>query len=60
MKSSRPRGVIGCLMSRRPFVAKDELTFAVPMNKFEKMFENMDESFLITESWKRVQRRIQA
>ncbi len=60
LKASRPRGVIGMFdVSARPFVSGDELTFAVPMNKFERMVGNMDESFLITESWKRVQKRIQ-
>ncbi len=59
MNSSRPRGVVGMFdVSARPFVSPDELTFAVPMSKFERMVGNMDESFLITESWKKVQRRI--
>ncbi len=55
----RPRGVIGMFdVSARPHVGKDELTFSVPMEKFVNMVENMDESFLITDSWKKVQRRI--
>jgi len=46
--SSDPRGIIGMFdISARPYVSADELTFAVPMNKFERMIENMDESFLI-------------
>jgi hypothetical protein len=28
------------------------------MNKFEKMIENMGESFLTTQSWAKVKRRI--
>jgi hypothetical protein len=28
------------------------------MNKFLRMIENMEESFLITDSWKKVQKRI--
>ncbi len=57
--SSRPRGVIGMFdISARPFVGRDELTFSVPMKKFAGMVENMDESFLITDSWKAVQKRI--
>ena len=57
--SNRPRGVIGMFdVSARPFVPKDVLTFSVPMNKFATMIENMEESFLITKSWGKVQARI--
>ncbi len=57
--SSTPKGIIGMFdVSARPFVQGNELTFSVPMNKFVNMIENMDESFLITESWKKVQKRI--
>ena len=57
--SNRPRGVIGMFdVSARPFVPSKTLTFSVPMNKFVRMIENMEESFLITDSWKRVQKRI--
>jgi len=57
--SRRPRGVVGMFdISARPYVGKDELTFSVPMKKFEGMVENMEESFLITDSWKTVQKRI--
>lgn len=58
-RSDRPRGVIGMFdVSARPFVPNNVLTFAVPMNKFVRMVENADESFLITDSWARVQKRI--
>jgi uncharacterized protein (DUF169 family) len=58
-KSSSPRGVIGMFdVSARPFVPKDVLTFSVPVNKFVTMIENMEESFLITKSWGKVQARI--
>ena len=54
-----PRGVIGLFdISARPFTSGDVLTFSVPMNKFARMIENMEESFLITNSWKTVQKRI--
>ncbi|MBE0524879.1 MAG: DUF169 domain-containing protein [Methanosarcinales archaeon] len=57
--SDQPKGVIGMFdVSARPFVRKDELTLAVPMKKFVKMVENMEESFLITESWEKVKKRI--
>ena len=57
--SKSPRGVIGMFdVSARPFVPKDTLTFAAPMNKFVRMIDNMEESFLITPSWAKVQKRI--
>jgi len=57
--SDRPRGVIGMFdISARPFVPWNTLTFSVPMNKFVGMIENMEETFLITDSWWRVQKRI--
>ena len=57
--AKRPRGVIGMFdVSARPFVPRDVLTFSAPMNKFSRMVENMEESFLITDSWRKVQERI--
>jgi uncharacterized protein (DUF169 family) len=57
--SDRPRAVLGMFdVSARPFVRPDHLTFAVPMCRFVRMIENMDESFLITRSWSKVQSRI--
>jgi hypothetical protein len=45
-------------VSARPFVPKEMLTLAMPINKFVRMINNMDESFLITKSWNRVAKRI--
>jgi uncharacterized protein (DUF169 family) len=57
--SARPRAVIGMFdVSARPYVPKETLTFAVPMNKFVRMIDNMEESFLITRSWDKVKNRI--
>ncbi len=57
--SESPRGVLGLFdVSARPFVSADTLTFAIPMNKLQRMMDDMDESFLITESWQRVRKRI--
>jgi uncharacterized protein (DUF169 family) len=57
--SNRPRGVIGMFdVSARPFTPKDALTFSLPMQKFATMIENMEQSFLITKSWSKVQSRI--
>jgi hypothetical protein len=36
------------------------LTFAVPMAKFPRMVENMEESFLITPTWTVIRKRIAA
>jgi uncharacterized protein (DUF169 family) len=59
--STRPRAIIGMFdPSARPFVPADTLTFSVPMNKFNSMVENMEESFLITDTWKAIQKRIKA
>lgn len=55
----RPRAVLGMFdVSARPFVPGSTLSFAVPMNKFAAMVDNMDESFLTTRSWKAVRGRI--
>ena len=57
--AERPRGVIGMFdVSARPYVSKDELTFAVPMRKLRRMVDDMAESFLITSSWDKVKKRI--
>ena len=57
--SDFPRAVLGMFdVSARPFVAWNVLSFSVPMNKIITMVENMDESFLITPSWYKIQKRI--
>lgn len=57
--SEHPRGVLGMFdISARPYVPASVITFAAPMKKFVAMIENMEESFLITGSWKAVQKRI--
>ena len=58
-QSEHPRCVLGMFdVSARPSVPNDRLTFAVPMKRFEQMVRNMDESFLITNSWKAVRDRL--
>jgi len=58
-KASQPKPVIGMFdISARPFVDRYEISFAVPLNRFMTMVSNMDESFLITGSWKKIQKRI--
>jgi len=57
--SDAPRAVLGMFdISARPFIPEDVLSFAVPRTKFERMIDNMDESFLITPSWGKIQKRI--
>ena len=57
--ADRPRAVLGMFdVSARPFVPKEMLTLAVPMNKFKRMIKNMEESFLITPAWDKVKKRI--
>jgi hypothetical protein len=56
----RPRAVMGMLdVSARPCIQPDLMTFAAPMKKFTRMVSNMEESFLATNSWKKVRRRIE-
>lgn len=60
INAERQRAVIGMFdPSARPCVPENVLTFAVPMQRFEKMVNYMEESFLITETWTTVQKRIQ-
>jgi len=57
----RPRAILGMLdVSSRTLVPQGTLSFAIPMAKFERMIANMDESFLIKESWAKVLRRIKS
>ncbi len=57
--AKRPRGVVGMFdVSARPFIPADIFTFAAPTNKFLTMIDYIEESFLTTESWKKVYKRI--
>ncbi len=59
LQSENPRAILGMFdVSARPCVEPHILSFAVPWPKFVRMAGNMDESFLITESWEKVQTRI--
>jgi len=56
----QPRAVLGMFdVSARPMVEKDILTLSMPYSLFLKLLENISGSFLETESWKKVHRRIQ-
>jgi hypothetical protein len=54
-----PRAILGMFdCSARPCVQKDILSFSIPMKKFLSMLGYMDESFLITDTWETVRKRI--
>jgi len=44
--------------SARPYVKERLLSFAIPMKRFETLVGYMDESFLITETWNAMNKRI--
>jgi hypothetical protein len=55
------RAVVGMFdPSARPHVGKNVLSFAAPIKKFAEMIEDMDESFLITPTWKRIRKRMKS
>ena len=54
-EKEKPRAVLGMFdVSARPMVEKDILTLAMPYSVFLKLLENVEGSFLETESWKKV------
>ncbi|MCX6266218.1 MAG: DUF169 domain-containing protein [Bacteroidetes bacterium] len=58
-EQSNPKAILGMFdASARPCVPKDTLSFSVPMKKFITMTGYMDESFLITDTWKTVKKRL--
>ncbi len=58
-RSERQRAVIGMFdPSARPCVPENVMTFAVPMKRFEKMIGYMEESFLVTDTWDTIRKRI--
>lgn len=58
-QKENPKPILGMFdVSARPYVPENCLSFAIPMKKFESMIANIDESFLITDAWKKVKTRI--
>ena len=58
-QSEHPRCILGMFdVSARSCVPEGKLTFTIPMQRFEQMVLNMDESFLITKSWDLVRKRL--
>ena len=59
-EKTKPRSILGMFdVSARPMVEKDVLTLAMTYATFLKLLENVSNSFLHTESWKKVLQRIQ-
>jgi uncharacterized protein (DUF169 family) len=59
-QKAEPRAVLGMFdPSARPCVPVDVLTMTFPMKKFEKVVGYMEESFLVTETWSKVMRKIE-
>jgi uncharacterized protein (DUF169 family) len=55
-----PKVILGLFdPSARPCVPPDVLTMAFPMKKFTRVIGFMEESFLITKTWKTVQKKIE-
>ncbi len=58
--SKRPRCVLGMFdVSARPYVHENVLAFSAPMNKFTRMIESVDESFLTGSAWHKLRARLQ-
>jgi len=58
-KNEKPRAVLGMFdVSARPFVQENVLSFAMPAKRFEEIISFMEESFLITNSWEKVKKRV--
>ena len=58
-KKENPKAILGMFdPSARPFVPENYMSFAIPFAKFETMIENIDESFLATDQWQKVRKRI--
>jgi hypothetical protein len=58
-QSDDPKAVLGMFdPSARPCVPENTLSLAIPMKQFKKIIGYMEECFLITDTWKQVQKRI--
>ncbi len=60
-EKEKPQAILGLFdVSARPFVEPNILTLAMPRKLFLALLANLDESFLITKSWKIVRERIKS
>jgi uncharacterized protein (DUF169 family) len=59
-ESEHPKAIIGMFdPSARPHVPRNILTFSTPMTRFSRMIDNMEQSFLATDTWGKVLKRIE-
>jgi len=59
LENKNPNAVIGMFdPSARAYTPKNAISFALPYKRFMQMVENMDESFLITDTWSKIKKRI--
>ncbi len=57
--AAHPRCFLGMFdVSARPYVPADVLTFALPVRRLQQLAGYIDESFLLTHSWKLVRERL--
>ncbi len=55
IEKESPRAILGNFdVSARPYLKDGVLSLALPVGKLAQMYEDMDESFLITDSWKKL------
>jgi uncharacterized protein (DUF169 family) len=55
----KPRSVVGMFdPSARPCVKENELTFSTPYNRLIQIMEYFEDSFLITSTWEKMNKRI--
>jgi uncharacterized protein (DUF169 family) len=58
-EKDKPQAILGLFdVSARPFVEPHILTLSMPTKLFAALLNSLDESFLITESWRKVKERI--
>jgi hypothetical protein len=58
-QKEQPDCILGMFdSSARPHVKAGQLSFAIPMKRFETLVGYMDESFLITPTWEVMKKRI--
>jgi hypothetical protein len=54
-----PQCIFGMFdLSARPYIKSDSYSFSIPFIRFREMIAIMDESFLITESWRKIKIRL--
>lgn len=59
-RKENPKAILGTFdVSARSYVKQNELSFAIPYKKFERIVNYADESFLVTDSWQKIRKRIE-